>query len=142
MYRWPQVWFCLRRCGSGERKGSSGIRKSLSAEALELFVVLDQGKDVEAGEFGAAFQECQLYSEGQAFYFAAQLLNESGGGCGGAAGGQQIIADYDAITGLDGVFMDFQRVGAVFQRVRDAGAFGGEFFRFAHWNESGVKTIG
>jgi hypothetical protein len=33
-------------------------------DALKLFVVLDQGKDVEAGEFGAAFQERQFYGEG------------------------------------------------------------------------------
>jgi hypothetical protein len=61
------VWFCLKLCGSGRRKQNSGRRKileyvkaaELSARtaALKLFVVLDQGKNVEALEFGAAFQE-------------------------------------------------------------------------------------
>jgi hypothetical protein len=40
-----------------------------------LFLVLDQGEDVEAGQFGAAMQEGQFYREGGAFDGAAELLD-------------------------------------------------------------------
>ena len=39
-----------------------------------------------------------------------------GGGCR-AAGRQHVVDDQDALAVLDGVFMDLQRIGAVFQLV-------------------------
>jgi hypothetical protein len=83
----------LRRGGSGRRKAKikggeikdkglyRGLRPGKRGRMLRpykgdcLFVVLDQGEDVEAGQFGAAFQEGQFYGEGGAFDGAAQLLD-------------------------------------------------------------------
>ena len=105
-------------------------------------VVLNQGEDIEAGEFFAAVEEGEFDGEGAAFDGAAELLDEFGGGGSGAAGGEQVVANDDALAGFDGVFVDFEGVGAVFQSIGDAGGFGGEFFRFANGYETGVETIG
>ncbi len=107
-----------------------------------LFVVLDQGEDVEAGEFFAAVEEGEFDGEGEAFDFAAEFLDELGCGRGGAAGGEQVVADDDAVAGGDGVFVDFDRVGAVFEGVGDGARFGGQFFRLSNGDEAGAESIG
>src|SRR6185312_3576747 len=56
--------------------------------------------------------------------------------------GQQVVDDDDALAGLDGVEMDFEGVGAVFEVVVDAGGGGGELSGLAHRNESGVEAVG
>ena len=43
----------------------------------DLLVVLDQGENVEAGEFFAAVEECEFDGEGQPFDFTAQFLDET-----------------------------------------------------------------
>ena len=67
---------------------------------------------------------------------------ELGGGCGGAAGGEQVVADDDAVAGSDGVFVEFERVGAVFEGVGDGARFCGEFFRLSNGDETGAESIG
>jgi len=44
--------------------------------------------------------------------------------------------------GLMAFFVDFKRVGAVFQGIRDAGGFGGELLRFSNGNETSVEAVG
>jgi hypothetical protein len=61
--------------------------KSYRRDCGLLFVVLNQRKDVEALQFAAAFEEREFDGEGGAFDGAAELLDELGGGSGGAAGG-------------------------------------------------------
>src|SRR5208282_2528009 len=80
--------------------------------------------------------------EGAAFDDAAELLDELGGGGGGAAGGEEVVANDDTLAGLDGVFVDFEGVGAVFQSIGDGGGFGGELLGLSNGNETGVEAIG
>src|SRR5260370_8644467 len=100
---------------------------------------MDQGEDVEAVQFFAAVEESELDGEGGAFDRAAELLDEFGGGGGGAAGGEQVVANDDALARLDGVFVDFERVCAVLQGIRDAGGFSGELVPLSNGNETGAK---
>ena len=69
---------------------------------------MEQAEDVVLGEFGAAFQEVQLDGEAQAGDLAAELADELHGGLHGAAGGEQVVDDDDALAGLDGVEMDLE----------------------------------
>ena len=64
------------------------------------------------------------------------------GGCGGAARGEEVVAKQDGLAGLDGVLVEFELVGAVFELVGDGGSFSGKLFWFAHGNETGTQTIG
>ncbi len=63
-------------------------------------------------------------------------------GCGCASGGEEIVAEEDVLAGLDGVGVDFERIGGVFELVGDGYCFRGQFFRFANGDESGVETVG
>src|ERR1700740_1519502 len=107
-----------------------------------LFVVLNEREDIEAVQFAAAIQKGEFYGEGSTVYFAAELLNELGGWGSGAAGGEQVVANDDAISRLDGIFVDFQSIGTVLQCVGDAGGLGWELFWFANWNKAGPQTVG
>ncbi len=46
------------------------------------------------------------------------------------------------LAGLDGVGVDFERIGGVFELVGDGHRFRGEFFWFANGDESGVEAVG
>ena len=70
-----------------------------------LFVVLQQRKHVDAGELRPAVEERELDGEGCAGYLAAELLDQLDGRCGGAAGGEQIVAEQDSLAGLDRVLV-------------------------------------
>jgi len=121
----------LKRCDSARRAKSS-----------YLLVILNQRKNIEAGEFSAAVEEREFDGESGAFDFSAEFFDELGGGEGGAASGEKVVADEDALAGLDSVFVDFEGIGAVFERVRHADGFCGKFFRFANGNEAGAETVG
>ena len=73
---------------------------------------------------------------------AAELADGLGGGFHGAAGGEQVIDDDDLLPGLDGVQVDFQRVGAVLEVVGDFGGSCRQFARLTDWYETGVQAIG
>src|SRR5580698_1759410 len=107
-----------------------------------LFVILQQRKHMDAGELGAAVEEREFDGEGCPRYFAPELLDELDGGCGGAAGCEQIVAKQDSLARLDRVFVKFKLVGAVFQLIGDRGSFAGKLFGFAHRNEAGAEAIG
>src|SRR6266852_8652208 len=63
------------------------------------------------------------------------------GAGGGASGGEEVIADDHAVTLFYGVFVDFERVRAIFEGVGDAGSFCGELFGFAHGDEAGAEAV-
>src|SRR6185369_13770793 len=55
--------------------------------------------------------------------------------------GQQVVNDQHALAFLDGVFVDLESVGAVFQGVVELGGGRGQLARLAQRNESGIQTI-
>src|SRR5271169_2727243 len=97
---------------------------------------------MNAGELGAAVEEGEFDGESCAGYFTAELLDQLDGGCRSAARGEQIIAKQHGLARLDGVFVEFELVGAVFELVSDGGSFTGQLFGFAHGNETGAEAIG
>ena len=106
-----------------------------------LLVVVEEAENVVIGEAGAALEEVELDGEGEADDFSAQLLDELDGGFHGAAGGEQVVDEDDALAGLDGVEMDFEGVGAVFEIIGDAGDGGGKLFGLADGDEAGIKAV-
>lgn len=94
------------------------------------------------GEALAAAEEIELHSEGEAGDLAAQFFDELDGGFHGAAGGKQVIYQQDALAGLNGIAVDLEGVGAVFEIVSDPGYRRGQLARFAHWNKTGVEAVG
>jgi hypothetical protein len=101
-----------------------------------------QAEDVVLLEAVAAFEEVELDGEGEAGDLAAELLDELDGGFHGAAGGEQVVDEDDALAGLDGVEVNLERVGAVFEIVGDAGDWRGELARLAHGDEAGIEAVG
>src|SRR6266404_1029496 len=79
--------------------------------------------------------------EGGAFDRTAQLLDEFGGRGGRATGGEEVVADDYALAGLDGVFVDFEGVRAVFQGVGDADGFGRKLLRLSNRDKSRAKPV-
>src|SRR5262249_26817030 len=106
MFPWLRELFCLKQCASGENR---------SAELL--FVVLNQRKNIRVGQFTAAVQKSEFDGEGGAFDLSAEFFNQFCRGEGRAAGGKKIVANQNTLAGLDGVFMHFERIGAVFERI-------------------------
>src|SRR5260370_14295101 len=139
------AWHSARGCALASRyKTLWGGRNRTNWvwHVVRLFVVLDQGEDVEAAQLLAAVEESELDGEGGAFDCTPELLDEFGGGGGGATGGEQVIANDHALAGLDGVFVDFERVCAVFQGIGHARGFGGELFWLSNRDETGIEAVG
>ena len=86
-------------------------------QSFDLLVVVQQREDIVGLQFVPAVQEIELHDKTQAGDFGAQLCCQFGRGFGGTASGEQIVHDNDALSFLDGVCMDLQRVAAVFQIV-------------------------
>jgi len=107
-----------------------------------LFVVVEQAEDVVLLEAVAAFEEVEFDGEGEAGDFSAELLDELDGGLHGAAGGEQVVDEDDALAALDGVEVNFEDVGAVFEIVSDAGDGRGKLAGLAHGDKAGVEAIG
>ena len=103
---------------------------------------MEQAEDVVLREAVAALQEVQLDGEGQSGDFAAQLLHELDGGFHRAAGSQQVIDQHYALSGLNGVQVNLQRVGAVLQIIGHARDGRGQFVRLAHGHKAGVEPVG
>src|SRR4029077_7727098 len=104
-------------------------------------VVLDEGEDIEAGQFRTSFQEGKFNGKGGAIYGASKRLHQLHGGCRRASGSQQIIADQDALAGLDGIFVNLERVCSVFELIGDLRGLAWQFAGFADGNESGPQPI-
>src|SRR5208282_262858 len=111
-------------------------------QTSSLFVVGNQGEDIQAGKFGTAVQEGELHREGRAFHDAAERADQLDRGGSRTAGGQQIVAEKHALAFLDGIFVDFERVCAVLQVIGYFCGLGGKLFRLANRDESRVEAIG
>src|SRR5229473_7300291 len=128
MYRWPPE-SCSSRLSASVKRQNQGRqfprrkdkpRKPLPYSdnfAASLLVVLNHRENVDPGQLRAAVQECEFYRKRCADYFAAQLTHQLGGRCRSASGGKQIIADEDALAGLDCILVDLECVRAVLELV-------------------------
>ena len=59
-----------------------------------------------------------------------------------AAGGKQIIGNQDTLAGLDGIRMDLEGIGAVFEIIGLAEGFERKFPRFTHQDDAGTELVG
>src|SRR5215212_11057992 len=80
--------------------------------------------------------------EGDARDDAAGVLDELAHGAGGAAGGEEVVHDEDAVAAGDGVDVDFEGVGAVFELVGGGYGFPGELVGLAGENEALAGAVG
>jgi len=109
---------------------------------LPLLVVVEQAEDVVLGEAVAAFEEVEFDGEGEAGDFSAELLDQLDGGFHGAAGGEQVVYEDDALAGCDGVEVNLKGIGTVLKVISDAGHGSGELARLAHGHKAGVEAVG
>ena len=110
---------------------------------MALFgVVGDEAVEGVIGEFGASGEEGQFDEEGDADDFAAELFDHSAGGLHGASGGEEVIDHEDALTVLDGVGVDFEFVGSVFEFVFFGDGLSGQFAGLAYGDETDIEFSG
>ena len=67
--------------------------------------VVQEARDGLVGELFAALEAIQLDEEGDFDDCGAELFNQVAGGAGGAASGEQVVDDDDALAGFDGIAM-------------------------------------
>src|SRR5205807_5805499 len=79
--------------------------------------VLDQAANLVALESIPAVEEPQLHEVDEADDLAAEHVHQLGGRGGGAAGGEQVVRDQDALARRDGVLLHLDSVRPVLQRI-------------------------
>src|SRR5262245_59228437 len=107
-----------------------------------LLVIVQERKDFRIFELLAPVQEIKFHHEGQPGNLCAQRFGQLYAGVGGTAGGQQVVYDNHLLPGLDGIFMDLQRIQAVFQLIAPLDSLRRKFAGFADRNKAGVQTVG
>lgn len=103
---------------------------------------MEKTEDVVFGELLASFEEVEFDGEGEARDLCSELFHELDGGLHGATGGEQVVYDDDALAGLDGVEVDFKRVGAVLEVVGDLCRGGRQLLRLADGNKACIEAVG
>src|SRR5258708_24064839 len=88
-----------------------------------------------------SFQEVELDEESHRGDERAAVAEELRGGGGGAAGGQDVVDQEHSLARDDGVIVDLQGVGAVFEDVLAALLRPGKLSRLADGNEAGAEAL-
>lgn len=91
-------------------------------------------------EFVAALQEGQFDQDGDADHLSAERFDEAGAGLHRSAGRQDVVDQQDAIAGLDGVGVNLEDIGPVFEGVSLAASRCGKLSGFADRNEARRKV--
>ena len=71
-----------------------------------------------------------------------QRFHQARDGCGGSTGGQHVVDDEHVLAGRNRVLVDFEHVGAVFERVFDAFPLGRQFLLLADRDEAVSERVG
>ena len=103
---------------------------------------MDQGVDGTSAQLRLAVQEVEFDDEREADDDPAEAFDEGGDGGGGAAGGEHVIDDQNALPGGDGIAMDFEGVGAVFEGVLDGLDGSGQFLWLPNGDEAFAERLG
>jgi len=90
----------------------------------------------------AALERLDLDEDGDAVDGGARVAREAAARFERAACGEQVIDDEDLLSGLDGVGVDLDAVGAVFEGIGEAARRTREFARFADGDEPGGEGLG
>src|ERR1700682_1676111 len=86
-------------------------------------------------------QEVELDEEAHACQFGAAVAEQFRGGRGRAAGGEDVVDQQHFLSGDDGVVVDLQGVGAIFEDVLVALLCPGELAGLADGNEAGAEAL-
>src|SRR5688500_17222180 len=97
---------------------------------------MQKREDVVAGELLSTIQEVEFDDESKARDLAAEFLDQLGNGGGGAAGGEYVIDDQHLLAGFDGVRMDLEDIGPVFESVLHLDRLRGQLFGLADRDEA------
>ena len=103
---------------------------------------MQDGVDGIGGDFIAAFEAGEFDEDGDADEFAAEVFDEFDAGFHGSAGGEDVVDEEDALAFDDGVGMDFEGVGAIFEVVSFGDSFVGELAGFADETEARGEAAG
>ena len=131
--------------------GSASIVKNLQNDEgfAQLFLRSLTGlhkrehiKVAELGECLARVQELELEDAAKAGNGGAGLLNELSGGADGATGGDEVVHEQHLVTGLEGIGMDLDRIGAVFELIGLGNRLARELAGLACGNETGAERDG
>src|SRR5699024_3695952 len=90
----------------------------------------------------AAVEGEELGEDGDAGDLAAEALDEADGGFDGAAGGEEVVDDEDTLAWMDGIPVNLEGVGAVFERVFLHPGLRRELAGFANRYDAGIEEIG
>lgn len=94
------------------------------------------------GEALAAVEGRELDEDGDAGDGGAGAGDEFAAGLEGAAGGEEVVDDEDALVLADGVGVNFEAVGAVFEFVADADGFAWELATFSDGDKASGEGLG
>ena len=92
-------------------------------------------------ELFATAKKGQLDDERTRHDLATEALDEIDDGLGGASRGKQIVGDENPMTRSDGVFVDFQDVGAVLEIVFDTLGLGRKLPGLPNRHETGAESV-
>src|SRR5690606_7816470 len=92
-------------------------------------------------QFAQPTEVRQVDNKSGADHLAAGTADELGGRFGGAAGGDQVVDDEDALTFADGILVDFDGVDAVLERVLLPDGLPRQFTLFTNRDESAAEPV-
>ena len=103
--------------------------------------VVNEGLNAVIAEFFTAIEEAELDEEGNGDEVGLESVKELNRGGSGAAGGEEVVDEQDLFPGMDGVFMDFHDIFAVFQGVRELTSIPWELALFPDGDKSSTEAI-
>lgn len=104
--------------------------------------VVDQRFDAVVAELFAAIKESELDEERDGDDLGVESIEELDRSGGGASGGEEVIDQQDFFAGMDGVFVDFDDVFAIFERVGKPTGVPWQLALLADRDESGTEAVG
>ncbi len=90
----------------------------------------------------ATLKEVEFDHKCQSRNLRAQSAGQVRGCDRRSAGRQQVVHDQNALAFFDGIFVDFQRVAAIFEFIPDLYRFGRQLSQLADRNESRIQPVG
>src|SRR5579859_4779307 len=103
---------------------------------------MQQAEHVVLFEPVPSMEKIELDGESKTDDSGPELPNQFHRGFHRSASSQKIVNDQNILPRLDGVEVNFECIGSIFQVVGYAGSRRGQFVRLAHRYESGVQAIG
>src|SRR5687768_7246190 len=95
----------------------SGLAKGATAGRGSPLLVAQHRVDGDGFDLCLSAEHDEFDEDGDADDLAAELFDDVAAGFHGSAGGEDVVADEDALAGTDGVLVHFENALAVFEGV-------------------------